>query len=71
MGSFGISEGNITRRRKVEEENTHTHTHTHTEYAPNGCQQRSSPDAQAHHQRAGAGQGGMGYIIGAYGKDQA
>ena len=28
MGSFGISEGNITRRRKVEEENTHTHTHT-------------------------------------------
>ena len=44
--SFGISEGNITRRKKK-----------NTEYAPNpNSQQKSSPDAHDRHQQAGAGQ---------------
>ena len=57
--SFGISEGNTTRKRKEENNNNNT------EYVRNGCQQRSSPDARVGHQQAGAGQGGMGCIIGA------
>ena len=57
-GEFGISEGNIDWET--------TTTHTHTEYALNHiCQWRSSPDTQVHHQRAGAGQGGVGCRIGA------
>ena len=56
MGNFGISEGNITGRKK--------HTHTHTEYTPNhNFQWRSSPDAHVHHQRVGAEQGGMGCML--------
>ena len=59
LGSFGISESSTTRRRKEENNNNNT------EYVPNGCQQRSTPDAWVLHQQAGAGQGGMGCIIGA------
>ena len=55
MGSFGISERNITRRGKKKKT---------TEYAPNcNSQQRSSPDAGLHHQQAGAGQGGVGCML--------
>ena len=56
VGSFGISEGNITRRE--------THTHTHTEYVPNhNCQWGSSPDTCFHHQRVGDGQEGTGCTL--------
>ena len=52
VGSFGISEDNITGRG-----NTHTHTHTHTQYPPNlNSQWRSSPDAHICQQCAGAEQ---------------
>ena len=54
MGSFGISEGNIT---GMENTHTHTHTHTHTptDYAPkSNFQQISSPDT---YQQVGAEQG--------------
>ena len=54
VGSFGISEGNITRRGRKKNP---------TEYAPNhNSQQRTSPDAPVRHQRAWAGQGGTGCI---------
>ena len=56
--NFGISEGNITGRKKKKK--------NPMGYVPNcNCQQRSSPDAWVHHQRAGPGQGGTGCIIGA------
>ena len=56
MGSFLISEGNITGRGKKKK--------TPTEYAPNcNCQQRSSPEACLRHQRVGAGQGGAGCML--------
>ena len=55
MGSFGISKGNIT-RRKINKQNI--------EYLSNcNCQWRSNPDAPVSHHQAGPGQGGMGYII--------
>ena len=48
MGSFGISEGNITGRGKKK---------TKTEYMPNhNCQQRVSPEAHNCYQQVGAGQ---------------
>ena len=51
VGSFGISEVNITGRKKAKP----------TEYFPNrNSQRRSSPDVRVHQQRAGAGQGGSG-----------
>ena len=50
MGSFGISEGNITGREKKKNP---------TEYTPNhNSQWRSSPDAHVC-----AGQGGMGCML--------
>ena len=53
VGSFGISEHNITRREKKS-----------TEYAPNpNFQQRSSLDTCNHHQQAGAGQEGSGCML--------
>ena len=55
MESFGISEGNITRRKKKKKKPI--------EYAPNhNSQQRSSLGAHVHHQPVGAGQGGTGCI---------
>ena len=56
LGSFGISEGNITGEegRGIQP----------TEYAPNcNCQQRSSPEACLRHQRVGAGQGGASCML--------
>ena len=51
VGSFGISEGNIMRRKK-----TKTETKKPTEYMHNhNCQQRSSPASRIHHQQAGLG----------------
>jgi len=59
MGSFGTSEGNITGRKKTKQNKT-------LEYMPNyNCLWRSSLDACIPHQRAGAGQRGVGCIIGA------
>ena len=53
-GNFGISEGNITGRKKKR----------NTEYTPNrNSQWRSSPDAHVHHQRVGSRQGGMGCML--------
>ena len=61
VGSFEISEGNITGRGNT---HTHTHTHTHTEYTPNhNSQKRSSPDAHVSHQRVGVEQGGAGCML--------
>ena len=60
MGSFGISEGNITGKRK-----TKTKTKKHTEYAPNpNFQWRSSPDAHIRPPQVGARQGGGGCMFG-------
>ena len=51
MGSFEILEGNITGREKKES----------TDYMPScDSQQRGSPEACIHQQRAGAEQGGAG-----------
>ena len=56
MGSFGISEGNITGRGRKKK--------NHTEYVPNhNSQWRSSPDAHARHQQIGAEQEGMGCML--------
>ena len=30
VGSFGISEGNMTSKKRTTTADTHTHTHTHT-----------------------------------------
>ena len=55
VGSFGISEGNITWRKRKEKP---------TDYAPNrNSQGRSSPDARIHQQRARAEQGGVGCML--------
>ena len=55
VGSFGISEGNVTGRKKEIKP---------TDFAPNhNSQRRSSPDARICHQQAGAGQRGVGGII--------
>ena len=55
MGSFGISEGNITGG---------VGGNQHKEYSPNcNSQWRSSPDARVHHQQAGAEQGGVGCML--------
>ena len=57
-GSFGISEGNITGRKK----HTQTHTHTHTNCMPNhNSQWRSSPDTQV--QESGTEQGAVGCVL--------
>ena len=57
MGSFGISEGNKTRREKKKKKNT-------TEYVPNcNYQHRSSPDTHVCHQQAGAEQGRAGCML--------
>ena len=61
VGSFGISEGNITGREKKKTKNHHHHN---TEYAPN-CQWRSSPEARVSHQRARAGQEGVACTVSA------
>ena len=54
VGSFGISEGNITGRGKKKK----------TEYMPNrNSQGRSSPDARICHQQAGTEQGGVGCML--------
>ena len=56
MGSFRISEANITGRKKQ--------TNKPTEYMPNrNSQRRSSPDTCVHHQQVGAGQGSMGCML--------
>ena len=61
VGSFRISEGNITGRGKKNKP---------TDYTPNlNSQWKSSPDARVCQQRAGAEQGGVSFI--ASGKDQA
>ena len=61
MGSFGISEGNITRREIQTNKETNKKT---TEYAPNhNSQWRSSPDTRVRHQRAEAEQGGTGCML--------
>ena len=58
VGSLGVSEGDITGRKKEKKKKP-------TEYAPNRYSQwRSSPDTHIHQQRAGADQGGTGCIIG-------
>ena len=57
MGSFAISEGNITRRKKNNNNNN-------TEYMPNSnSQQRSSPEAPASHQRLGLDREGRGCML--------
>ena len=54
VGSFGISEDNITGRKKKNP----------TEYTPNcNSQQRSSPDALICHQQARTEQGGVGGML--------
>ena len=61
VGSFGISEGNMTRKKRT---TTAENTHTHTEYTPNcNCQQRSDADACVIHKTVRVGQGGAGYIL--------
>ena len=50
-GSFGISEGNITGRKKK----------TQNKCLNRNSQRRSSPDAR--HQQAGAEPGGAGYML--------
>ena len=56
MGSFGISEGSITGRKKKKKKPT--------DYAPNpNSQQRSSLDARVHQQLVGAEQGGAGCML--------
>ena len=53
LGSFGISEGNITGRKKKKKKEL-----------PNcNSQQRSIPDALFHYQQAGAEQGGEGCVL--------
>ena len=55
VGSFGISEGNIIRRKEKKKKPT--------KYMPNcNCQQRSSSDAHVSHRLTG--QGDTGCIIG-------
>ena len=57
MGSFGISESNITGREKQKKKKN-------TDYASNHIsQQRSSPDACIRHQPVGAEQGGVGCML--------
>ena len=59
VGSFGISEGNIIRRKGKKKKKQPTG------YMPNcNCQQRSSSDAHVSHRRARTGQGDAGCIIG-------
>ena len=58
VGSFGISEGNITGRGKKKKKQTTT------EYMPNHSSQwRNSPDTRICHQWAGAEQGGKGCVL--------
>ena len=52
VGSFGISEGDITKRKNKYP----------TDFGPNGNSQRSSPETCIHHQQVGAEQGGTGCI---------
>ena len=54
MGSFRISEGNITGRTKKKK--------NPTDYTPN-FKQRNTPDAHICQQRAGAEQGGVGCML--------
>ena len=57
VGNFGISEGNITRKKKKKTKPT--------EYAPNYTYyKRSDTDVCIHQQRVGAGQAGTSCIIG-------
>ena len=54
VGSFGISEGNISQRK----------THTHADYMPNhNSQRRRSLDAPVCQQRMRAEQGGLGCML--------
>ena len=50
VGSFGISDGNITRRKHTRA-HTHTHTHTHRICTYRSCQWRSSPHTRIHYQQ--------------------
>ena len=62
MGSFGISESNITRRKNKQ---TNKQTNKPTEYIPNHNYKqrwRSGTDACSRHQQLGAGQGDVGCI---------
>ena len=69
VGSLGISEGNINGGGGAWGGGKNTKPR---KYAPNhSSQQRSSPDAGIRHPWAGTGQGGLGCIIGAQGKDWA
>jgi len=55
VGSFGISEGNITGKKQNKQ------IKKKTEYVPNcNYQRRTSTDACVCHQRVKAGQGGIG-----------
>ena len=61
VGSYGISESNITGKKKETTQNT-----------PTGNYQKiSSSDSCIHQQQVGAGQGGVGCSIGPYGRDWA
>ena len=61
MGSFGISEANVTWRINKKKNKK---TKKPTEYAPNhNSQQRSSPDTHIHGQRVQAGQGVAGCML--------
>ena len=55
VGSFGISEGNITGRKKKQYPRENAPKHN--------SQRKSSPDALIHQQWAGAGQGGTGCML--------
>jgi len=56
VGSFKISEGNITERGKKNKQTQNTHLTATPKH-------RSSPGACIHHQRAGAQQGGAGCML--------
>ena len=57
MGSLGVSEGNITGKRKKKKEKP-------TEYMPNcNSQWRNSQEARVHHQQVGAEQGGVDCML--------